>query len=242
MTHARSRRWSQGPDSPSGMVLADQHALFVEVLTAALVSAGHVVAATPTTGPELLAGVCQPTARLLIVESVFDGHSCVEWISEVGAVAPNVDVVVLTADEREECAQRSMAAGARAFVHKSRGLDTLIETLRRVRSGEVTLLPAIVPTSSAPDSHLRHLASYLTRRELDCLRLLAEGMDTAEMARELNVSTATIRSHVQFVLTKLGVHSRTEAASVAIRHGLVAAAGEGDAAARPARVQVSRAR
>jgi len=74
---------------------------------------------------------------------------------------------------------------------------------------------------------LRLLATYLTPRELECLALLASGFGTTLIARRLGVSTMTIRSHVQAVLTKLGVHSRLEAASLAIRYGLV------DASPRP---------
>jgi DNA-binding CsgD family transcriptional regulator len=65
------------------------------------------------------------------------------------------------------------------------------------------------------------MANYLTHRELECLALLAAGLDTAAMAARLGLSTTTIRSHVQAVLTKLGVHSRLEAASLAMRYHLV---------------------
>jgi two-component system nitrate/nitrite response regulator NarL len=68
---------------------------------------------------------------------------------------------------------------------------------------------------------LRLLASYLTPRELQCLALLASGVGTTVIARRLGVSTMTIRSHIQAVLTKLSVHSRMEAVSLAIRYGLV---------------------
>jgi two-component system, NarL family, nitrate/nitrite response regulator NarL len=67
----------------------------------------------------------------------------------------------------------------------------------------------------------RRLASHLTGRERQCLALLVEGLDTAGIARRLAVSQATVRAHVQSVLTKLGVHSRLEAASFAVRHHLL---------------------
>lgn len=65
------------------------------------------------------------------------------------------------------------------------------------------------------------LAAYLTIGERQCLRLLVEGRDTAQMAVRLGVSPATVRTHVQSLLTKLGVHSRLEAASLAVRHRLL---------------------
>jgi DNA-binding CsgD family transcriptional regulator len=68
---------------------------------------------------------------------------------------------------------------------------------------------------------MHRLAAYLTIRERECLRLLVEGLGTAQMAVRLGVSPATVRTHVQSLLTKLGVHSRLEAASLAVRHRLL---------------------
>ena len=68
---------------------------------------------------------------------------------------------------------------------------------------------------------MHRLAAYLTIRERQCLGLLVEGLDTAQMAVRLGVSPATVRTHVQSLLTKLGVHSRLEAASLAVRHRLL---------------------
>jgi two-component system nitrate/nitrite response regulator NarL len=68
---------------------------------------------------------------------------------------------------------------------------------------------------------MQRLAGYLTARERECLRLLVEGLDTARMATRLGVSPATVRTHVQLLLTKLGVHSRLEAASLAVRYRLL---------------------
>ncbi len=68
---------------------------------------------------------------------------------------------------------------------------------------------------------MHRLAAYLTIRERQCLQLLVEGLDTAQMAVRLGVSPATVRTHVQSLLTKLGVHSRLEAASLAVRHRLL---------------------
>jgi two-component system nitrate/nitrite response regulator NarL len=67
----------------------------------------------------------------------------------------------------------------------------------------------------------RRLAAFLTGRERECLNLLVEGLDTSSIATKLGVSAATVRTHVQSVLTKLGVHSRLEAASYAVRYGLL---------------------
>jgi two-component system, NarL family, nitrate/nitrite response regulator NarL len=68
---------------------------------------------------------------------------------------------------------------------------------------------------------IRRLATYLTPRERECLAMLVDGLDTEAMSRRLGISSATIRSHVQSMLTKLNVHSRGEAATLAVRHRLL---------------------
>ena len=73
----------------------------------------------------------------------------------------------------------------------------------------------------APRDHAHRLAAFLTARERECLLLLVEGLDTAGIATKLGVSAATVRTHVQSLMTKLGVHSRLEAASYAVRYRLL---------------------
>ena len=86
---------------------------------------------------------------------------------------------------------------------------------------------------SGERDHARRLAAFLTEREWQCLELLVEGTSTAAMAISLGISRATVRTHVQAVLLKLGVHSRLEAAAYAVRYGLVDGA-------QPARVASAR--
>ncbi|MGH8860672.1 MAG: response regulator transcription factor, partial [Jatrophihabitantaceae bacterium] len=86
-------------------------------------------------------------------------------------------------------------------------------------------------TGSREDVRVRKLAGYLTPREHECLAMVVSGLDTAAMSRRLGVSRTTIRSHVQAMLMKLDVHSRLEAAALAVQHGLVT-----DAHAAPPRL------
>jgi two-component system nitrate/nitrite response regulator NarL len=117
-----------------------------------------------------------------------------------------------------------MRAGAAGFVHKTRGVAVLRRTIERVLDGEV-VVEAPAATGVRPhlaaqrDAH--RLAAYLTAREWQCLELLVEGQDTAAMVATLDVSSATVRTHVQSLLGKLGVHSRLEAAAYAVQHGLL---------------------
>ncbi|MCA1185674.1 response regulator transcription factor [Saccharopolyspora sp. 6T] len=134
---------------------------------------------------------------------------------------------MLTADGDARGVRGALAAGAAGYVNKMCGLSNLLDALTAVAAGEtvVALAASRVPGQQQPGGALdaRRLASYLTARERECLGMLTEGAQTATMAKSLGVSPATVRTHVQAVLTKLGVHSRLEAASLALRHDLIAA-------------------
>jgi two-component system, NarL family, nitrate/nitrite response regulator NarL len=201
------------------IVLADRQSLFLDVFRTALVSRGHRVLAATTTRCQLLEEVRRLTPALCVVDSTLPDGDGVDAIGEVRAVSPASKVVILTADGREALMRRALAAGARGFVHKSRRLPAVMRVLENVVRGEVCILMA---TSAQPSGASRsaQLAAFLTPREVECLGLLAAGFDTPEMARRLGVSPATVRSHVQSVLTKLGVRTRLEAATLAIHHGL----------------------
>ena len=201
------------------IVLADRQSLFLDVFRTALATRGHRVLAATTTRCQLLEEARRLTPALCVIDSRLPDGDGVEAIGEIEAVSPVSQVVILTADGREALMRRALAAGARGFVHKSRGLSAVMRCLDNVVRGEVCVLMA---ASAQPGGASRspQLAAFLTPREVECLGLLAAGLDTVEMARRLGVSPATVRSHVQSVLTKLGVRTRLEAATLAIQHGL----------------------
>jgi DNA-binding NarL/FixJ family response regulator len=155
-----------------------------------------------------------------VVDSAFADGDGVDAIGEIEAVSPLSKIVMLTADGRDSLMRRALDAGAHAFVHKSRGLAAVVRVLDSVVRGEVCVL-MVASAQPGGASRSPRLATYLTPREIECLGLLAAGLDTLEMSRRLGVSPATVRSHVQAVLTKLGVRTRLEAATLAIRHGLI---------------------
>jgi two-component system, NarL family, nitrate/nitrite response regulator NarL len=211
------------------VVLADGHTVFLDGLSAVLAHSGCRVVATASTREALLEQVRAVRPALCIIDSQFPDGDGIEALQEIEALSPATKVVVLTADDGPKNLQRALELGAAGYVHKARGVPALIAVLRRVAAGEIV----VEGTFSSPrassrqrSEQLQLLASYLTPRELECLALLAAGSSTTAIARRLGVSTTTIRSHVQAVLTKLSVHSRLEAASLAIRYGLVETAAE----------------
>jgi DNA-binding NarL/FixJ family response regulator len=207
------------------LVLADRQALFVDALAQAMRGHQHQVLAVTTTWHGLIDQVDEHQPDVCVIDTGFDDGGGVTAIREIAQRAPATKVVLLTADVRETTMRSALDAGARGYVHKSRGIESVVRMLRRISAGEVVVAVASLrpPRPLIRSEHqLRQLAAFLTPRERECLAMLAQGLDTVEIAKRLGVSAATVRSHVQAVLTKLGVRNRLEAASLAIRHGLIA--------------------
>ncbi|MFN2559718.1 MAG: response regulator transcription factor [Jatrophihabitans sp.] len=208
---------------PLDVVVADGHTLFVDALATVLRQRGHRVRFTASTRDGMVQGVSAFRPEACVTDNRYPDGEAVDVIERLARISPATKIVLLTADADAETLRRALAAGAAGYVHKSWGLGVLLDAVQRVLAGEVVVQGAIAPArpAAAAQPDLLRLAAYLTRRELECLAHLAAGLDTAAMARRLGVSQTTVRSHVQSVLSKLGVHSRLEAASLATRFGLV---------------------
>lgn len=206
------------------IVVAGRYLFIQDALASVLSRCGNSVVGIATTRQGLIEQVARLQPHLCVTGNSFPDGEAVDVLGGLAAHSPRTKVVILTADGNADTLQRALNAGASGYVHKSRGLSALMNVLDRVDAGEVVVEGSFVrtpePVPQAP-SHLLRLATYLTQRELECLALLVDGLDTAAMSHQLGVSRTTVRSHVQSVLNKLGVHSRLEAASVAVRFGLI---------------------
>lgn len=205
------------------VVLGDDHVVFLDALSTVLTQHGHSVGAVARSVTEMIGCVRlqQPDLCLINWHSAADDRD--GSICRVIAVSPGTSVLVLSASAQTEAVARALNAGASGYLHKSRGISALVSAIERVQRGEVVVdvpqAPATRRPAPADDAH--RLAAHLTARERECLAMLVEGLDTAAMIAKLGVSRPTVRTHVQAVLNKLGVHSRLEAASFAVRTGVL---------------------
>lgn len=207
------------------IVLTDGHLVLLDALSSALRQLGYRVLATASTYRDALESIKSLRPDLWVLEWQLCDQQSLAATDDLTLASPRTKIVVLSADSDPNTIRQALDRGVTAYVHKSRGVAALSEVLQRVMSGENAVVerppvPAS-PRTNAESADLIRLANYLTQRELECLRLLAAGRDTTSMARQMGVSRTTVRTHVQSVLTKLGAHSRLEAASLAVRHGLV---------------------
>jgi DNA-binding NarL/FixJ family response regulator len=149
---------------------------------------------------------------------------------EIRARYCDVEVVILTSFGEEARVHAALEAGAAGYLLKDAEADEVAAAIRAAHRGELQLDPAIARRllprrDAAPDGDP---AAAMTARELDVLRVVGAGKANKEIAAQLGISERTARTHVSNILSKLGLHSRTQAALWAVREGLVEIDQRGD--------------
>ena len=149
---------------------------------------------------------------------------------EIRARYRDVEVVILTSFGEEARVHAALEAGAAGYLLKDAEADEVAAAIRAAHRGELQLDPAIARRllprrDAAPDGDP---AAAMTARELDVLRVVGAGKANKEIAAQLGISERTARTHVSNILSKLGLHSRTQAALWAVREGLVEIDQRGD--------------
>jgi DNA-binding NarL/FixJ family response regulator len=142
--------------------------------------------------------------------------SGVEVIQRLREESPQARFIVLTTYDGDEDIYRALKAGAKAYLLKGMTSEELISTIYAVHAGKSHIPPAIAERLAE-----RMGAEDLTQREFDVLEQIVSGKSNKEIAAELNVSEATVKTHINSLLSKLGVTDRTQATTTAIRRGIV---------------------
>ena len=134
---------------------------------------------------------------------------------------PDVQVIALTSFKEGELIKKALEAGAIAYLLKDVSAEDLVRAIRAAHAGRATLSPeaaqALVDAANQPPAPGRDL----TEREREVLALMVEGLNNTQIAARLTVSPSTVKSHVSNVLSKLGVSSRTEAVTLALRSRII---------------------
>lgn len=202
------------------IVVCDDNRLFVEPLGTALRSRGHevVVATLPA---QALQAVEDHDPDVCVIDLRFPEGDGREAVAEVRRRRPGCQVVVLSASDDPRDAAATIAAGAVAFLRKDQPITAIFDVVERVAAGGA---PGALPVSAAsprPSQRSGHqLVAMLTAREREVLKHLVAAEDTVKIARSLGVEPSTARTHLQNVLTKLGVHSRVQAVALALDAGI----------------------
>ncbi|MEV0160871.1 response regulator transcription factor [Nonomuraea fuscirosea] len=220
---------------PLRAVIADDQALVRTGFRMILTANGIDVAAEAANGDEAVAAVRRTRPDVVLMDirmPQMDGLEATRRILTGGD--EDTRVLILTTYDLDHYVYAALTAGASGFLLKDVSPEHLVAAVRLVRSGDALLAPTItrrlVERFARRDNvkpTLHRDLSALTPRELDVLRLLATGLSNAELAGQLSLSVATVKTHVASILSKLGLRDRVQAVVVAYETGLVSPGGTG---------------
>ena len=210
------------PSQPIRVVLVDDHTMVRKGLALFLKAFEDLeLAGEAESGAAAiqLCGEILPDVVLMdMVMPDMDGVSATRAICQQ---FPQVQVIALTSFKEGDLVKNALKAGAIGYLLKDISADELARAIRAAHTGRATLSPeaaqALVQTTNQPPSP----GLDLTEREREVLVLMVEGLNNTQIAGRLTISPSTVKSHVSNILSKFGVASRTEAVTLALRHGLV---------------------
>jgi len=203
----------------TSVLVCDDHAVFADSLALVLTDAGYRVAGVTYSPGAALPMLARHQPDLCLIDLRFpDGVEALTHLPGLRGASPETRFVLLSGSFGQDTVQEGTSAGISGFAHKGQQVGEILTLLGRVVAGERAVGAAL---NRRPRSEAHRVARFLTPREREVLTRLARGEATASLAKSMGVTRSTARSHVQSVLTKLGVHSQREAVVEAARHGLV---------------------
>jgi DNA-binding NarL/FixJ family response regulator len=209
-------------DQPTHILLVDNHQVVSDALKALLNQEPDMV----VVGSAVSVADSVPMAKALDPDIVIlefhlkdgSGADLAAGLRHAGCEAP---LIFLTWDERDVVSMAAVEAGASAVVHKSRAGADVIRAVRTVSRGETLIPPSTIASLISRSRERTHQAGRLSAREMQVLRLMAEGHPSREIATKLGISYATVRTHMRSLGSKLEVHSKLEIIVKARRLALI---------------------
>ncbi len=188
----------------------------------------HVVAEAAS-GREAVHQAIRHAPDVVLMDLVMPGMDGVQATREIKRVSPRSQIIVLTSYHDDEHIFPAIRAGALSYLLKDVTPEELVDAVRRAARGEAVLHPRVAARliqelhaeRNQPERETPSAFADLTQRELEVLRLIAEGLSNAEIARRLVISERTVKSHVSNILSKLHLADRTQAAVFAWKQGLM---------------------
>ena len=203
------------------VLVVDSHQLFANGMVSLLGSEDGIdVVGQSSEVPDAVAAVHEKQPDVVVLDWDLTGGAGAGAARTLLDAAPGAKVVILTAEADRLAVSEAMEAGCSGILDKERGLEEVVAAIKTAHLGEVTIPIWRLSVANRPGEH-GVPPTNLTKRELEILGLLAEGLSNAALAERLSITSNTVRNHVQRILEKLGAHSKLEAVTTSLRTGLV---------------------
>ncbi len=214
-------------DAPR-VLLVDDHDLFRTGLRTLLEEQGVQVVAEAASGEEALRLVREATPDVVVMDLNMPGMSGVEATRQISTIAPLTRVLVLTISDQDSDVIDAILAGACGYLLKDSSIQDLMRGIDAAAVGESLISPHIASkvlqrlraSSTQPEIEAA-IRAELSEREIEVLKLIANGKDNAQIAAELHISPKTVKNHISNILMKLQIENRIQAAVYAVRSGIV---------------------
>jgi DNA-binding NarL/FixJ family response regulator len=209
------------------VLLVDDHDLFRTGLRNLLEEQGVQVVGEAAGGTDALRIVREIAPDVVVMDLNMPGMSGVEATREITSIAPLTRVVVLTISDQDDDVMDAIVAGACGYLVKDSSIEELMRGINAASVGESLISPPIASKvlqrmrAVTLDQGAEKIRAELSDRELDVLRLIANGKDNSEIAEALHISPKTVKNHISNILMKLQIENRIQAAVYAVRSGIV---------------------
>jgi NarL family two-component system response regulator LiaR len=214
------------PPEEISILIADDHQMVRHGLRAFLeAQPGFRVVAEAANGVQAVQLAVEHAPDVALLDLNMPEMDGIEATRRIRQASPHTQVVVVTSHHADEYVFPALRAGAISYLLKDIPMDELAQAIRRAARGEATLNPLVaarvLKELRGPRSNTPNPFTELTDREMDILRLLADGLSNIEIANRLVISENTVKGHVSNLLGKLHLTDRTQAAVYAWREGVV---------------------
>ena len=210
------------------VLIVDDHDLFRSGLRNLLEEQGVLIVGEAAAGQEALRIVRDVAPDVVVMDLNMPGMGGVEATRHISAIAPLTRVLMLTISDEDNDVIDAILAGACGYLLKDSSIQVLMDGIRAAAMGESLISPTIaskvlqrVRASSTQPEIESTIRAELSEREIEVLKLIANGKDNAMIAGELHISPKTVKNHISNILMKLQIDNRIQAAVYAVRSGIV---------------------
>jgi DNA-binding NarL/FixJ family response regulator len=216
------------PDAGPSVFIVDDHSFFRAGLRSLLLEHGFPVVGEAPTGEAAMPLIERRHPDIVVMDLSMPGMSGVEATRELRRRFPAIAVLVVTVSAGDVDVLDALEAGAAGYLLKDAGPEEIVRALQAAVDGDTPLSPRVAGmiverargVAGGVDASSR-VVEELTTRELEVLRLLAQGLDNSEIAKQLYLSPTTVKRHISGVFAKVGAANRVEAAIWAVRAGVI---------------------